>query len=1297
MASQTNTNIQDIKLYTIGWIAPLYFELAAALVMRTEVHGMPDNFTKRPNDQNQYEWGKIGKHYVVFASLPTIGIGAAAAAAKDMVASLPHLRCVLLVGIGGGVPRKNVRLGDVVVSTPDKTSGGVEQYDLGARQSDGDFVRKGHLNQPPGFVVSAVNALRALHQFQDPDVPQTIKDILERVKRMTLPYSHPGLEKDPLFVPSTKHVESEGEVHHAGLSPANPNIHYGVIASGNSVIKNAIARDKIVEDIGGDCLCFEMEAAGLMNNMPCLVIRGICEYTDSNKNDEWQKYAALTAAAYAKELLGKVDPVAVEMSNDMQKLLGDIKSGVGNLTSRSEQDYFNRILQWLSKDDQNSEHSGHIGRCLNGTCQWFFDSPEFSDWASGVNKTLFCPGIPGAGKTIVAAATIRHLQRQRSRVAFYYCSYTNQDTELPKSFIRAITRKVVQSLDDIPNDLRILYEKQVNKEPREEATIGEIRGVLFRVIPDAGPLYIVVDALDECTRSHSLKILGELKALQSTQDVRLLATSRPHEYITQNFSKDSSLRISARARDMECYLQQHRPCAQILEEKPGIWEAVSADIIERAADMFLLVHLYAESLQDAESEYDFKKFREYLKTTADRDPLAQAYKSSLSKVERLPKRQYDRAQMAIVWVAYAEEPLTSAAFRHGVGVAVAVEADADVGARYEDRLVPVERLIDHCAGLVTWNRDTDHVELVHLTTRDFFRNCNRPWVEPVRKAATTALLRYVRRFCPEDPDQDCNPQLLSYCIKHWAAHVSQDQVYHQSDALMILRDANLVAEVAERTRTYPNHISSNIRNDNYNYTYWKQPPPTAYVWAYSGLDKLFPCLLESKHIFPTTIDQYLSYPSILCLASSRGHGDTMKVLIEYGKSKSLPKRRLKEALGLALHGASLRGEPLALAVLLEHGADASRKALSEAAEVESWTIFKLLWDNFAENSDLGLALESAVLHREQKMVRLLLGSSAVFNLDSALNVAIDTGSEEMVKLLLEKGATVTAPALSRPSGTGNLGMVRLLVSNDVKLVLDKESVALHAAALNGHIDVITTLLDNGADIDKTSGGILAGLYGTPLYHAQVGWVYNLEAIRLLRTRGADDTIPGRFYRQGGDLFYENIRCSMDFESCRRLLVLKFKLLYEVEQTALDLLRDLPIEHARATFDTLMEKTDGITKYRPSLENPESLETETLELMHEVEQAATDLLRECHTKYTPQSLDAFAVLMGNTVERYEHEGTVESGEAILWKLEVVIMRDTVMDKTSQHRKRHREGDSGDGEQIQWSIERIYFGGELTGSN
>lgn len=83
----------------------------------------------------------------------------------------------------------------------------------------------------------------------------------------------------------------------------DPEIHYGIIASGNTLVMDAATRDEIVEHVGEDCLCVEMEAAGLMNHFPCLVIRGISDYADLHKNYRWQRYASATAAAFGQELL----------------------------------------------------------------------------------------------------------------------------------------------------------------------------------------------------------------------------------------------------------------------------------------------------------------------------------------------------------------------------------------------------------------------------------------------------------------------------------------------------------------------------------------------------------------------------------------------------------------------------------------------------------------------------------------------------------------------------------------------------------------------------------------------------------------------------------------------------------------------------------------------------------------------------------------------------------------------------------------------------------------------------------
>ena len=95
----------------------------------------------------------------------------------------------------------------------------------------------------------------------------------------------------------------------------DPVVHYGLIASADRLMKDAQVRDKLACD--EEVLCFEMEAAGLMDHFPCVVIRGICDYSDTHKNDIWQGYAAATAAAYAKELLDVIP--ATEESTAMHQ------------------------------------------------------------------------------------------------------------------------------------------------------------------------------------------------------------------------------------------------------------------------------------------------------------------------------------------------------------------------------------------------------------------------------------------------------------------------------------------------------------------------------------------------------------------------------------------------------------------------------------------------------------------------------------------------------------------------------------------------------------------------------------------------------------------------------------------------------------------------------------------------------------------------------------------------------------------------------------------------------------------
>ena len=99
-----------------------------------------------------------------------------------------------------------------------------------------------------------------------------------------------------------------------------PQLHYGIIALGNAVIKYGRTREQLQKEPGA--LCFKMEAAGLMLDFPCIIICGICDYADSYKNKQWQGYAALAAASYTKELLRYVPQGQVMQ----EKLVADIYS-----------------------------------------------------------------------------------------------------------------------------------------------------------------------------------------------------------------------------------------------------------------------------------------------------------------------------------------------------------------------------------------------------------------------------------------------------------------------------------------------------------------------------------------------------------------------------------------------------------------------------------------------------------------------------------------------------------------------------------------------------------------------------------------------------------------------------------------------------------------------------------------------------------------------------------------------------------------------------------------------------------
>jgi nucleoside phosphorylase len=220
-----------------------------------------------------------------------------------------------MVGIGGGVPsaEADIRLGDVVISQPYLQYGGVVQYDFGKTGAEGRFTRTGSLNAPPTILLTALAKLRSNYIRGRVKLSEHLSPLVR------LPdFAYQGAEYDTLYKPTYNHAGGptcdncidQGLVMRNSRPTADALLYFGTIASGNQVMKDGVTRDRLSAELGG-ILCFEMEAAGLMGNFPCLVIRGICDYADSHKNKRWQPYAAATAAGCAKELLNTIPGEAV--------------------------------------------------------------------------------------------------------------------------------------------------------------------------------------------------------------------------------------------------------------------------------------------------------------------------------------------------------------------------------------------------------------------------------------------------------------------------------------------------------------------------------------------------------------------------------------------------------------------------------------------------------------------------------------------------------------------------------------------------------------------------------------------------------------------------------------------------------------------------------------------------------------------------------------------------------------------------------------------------------------------------
>ncbi|KAK5135374.1 hypothetical protein LTR08_005316 [Meristemomyces frigidus] len=488
------------------------------------------------------------------------GTTSAATVARDMIRSFPTLRIGLMVGIGGGAPsgKHDIRLGDIVVSSPSGGKGGVYQYDYGKTVQDRKFEQTGHLNEPPAILLAGIADLEARIEEDGHDFEENIEAILSKKPRLQKRYGRPDGESDQLYRRTCVHPSGNEEScaetcanqaraachrQKKGEHADNPAIHYGLIASANQLMKDATVRDALAEEMG--VLCFEMEAAGLMNQFPFLVIRGICDYADSHKNKQWQGYAAMTAAAYAKRLLQNIAPSRVEVERKIGDMLQNIGQSVDrvhtiaqetNETVRVPVDDHRRQLidRWLSPPDVSVNYNRAKELRHADTGLWLLESDQYKDWKAKVKPALWLHGIPGCGKSVLSSTIITDIQQSGMDcvVLYFYFDFNDASKQIFDKMLRSLISQLYLQCEESQKHLDHLYTSC--RRGTVQASSHSLVATLQVMMEEAGDLTIVLDALDECTTRKEL--LSWLASL-SQEATQILMTSRKEEDIESSLTK----------------------------------------------------------------------------------------------------------------------------------------------------------------------------------------------------------------------------------------------------------------------------------------------------------------------------------------------------------------------------------------------------------------------------------------------------------------------------------------------------------------------------------------------------------------------------------------------------------------------------------------------------------------------------------------------------------------------------------------------------------------------------------------
>jgi hypothetical protein len=261
------------------------------------------------------------------------------------------------------------------------------------------------------------------------------------------------------------------------------------------------------------------------------------------------------------------------------------------------------ILDWLTPINYSLKQHDFISRRQAGTGQWLLDSVEFQAWLAGDKPTLFCPGIPGAGKTILTSIIIENLctrfQTDSSiGIAYIYCNFKRSHEQKLEDLLLSLLKQLAQGRLSIPDTVRSLYNQ--HKRWSTRPSIDNISEVLRSVVSSFSKAFIITDALDECQVNDRCRpsFISEIFNLQTKSGANLFATSRFIPEITDQFTSGAWLEIRASDDDIKRYLDGNMAkLPRCVSRSPDLQEKIKDAIVKTADGMYVFYnHFVIEKL-----------------------------------------------------------------------------------------------------------------------------------------------------------------------------------------------------------------------------------------------------------------------------------------------------------------------------------------------------------------------------------------------------------------------------------------------------------------------------------------------------------------------------------------------------------------------------------------------------------------------------------------------------------------------------------------------------------------------------